>query len=650
MQGYIPGIDGLRAIAVIAVLGHHALIPGFQGGFLGVDIFFVISGYLITGIVMNELAGGTFSYRRFLVRRAARLFPAMLAVTAVTFLAGTVFFPPSLLGDLGGSVVYSLPGLANIYFWLSSGYFDAQGAFKPLLHFWSLGVEQQFYLVLPLLMVAVYPRGIFGVILAISLLSLIASEAALHAYGAAVFYLMPFRIFEFGVGALGAISASARVIGMRFGSVAVAVGFLLLAGSLLILTENHSLPGFLSLLPCAGAFLCIIGARSPLASRTLARAPFVYVGRISYSLYLVHWPIIVFYRLLIDSSLDPADQAAVFLLSFAAAIPLYHFVEKPFRAMGKGILNGPQRRQPALAAGAAAAVILVVSAADSWGNRGWFWRYPSELVQLTEHETMLWHDRNNYWREICPDETMEECGRSILPGSRNILVLGDSHGAEGLYALNTAFPKAHYLAAFRGACPPFLDVGKILPPSQPERAECVSHMERVLGDRKLLSQVDVIVFSSLWNLYDRTALSRTVDYLRSVSDADIVIFGPPARYDAPMPQLLLRAGELARAEEYIRGHTAWWVYDVNSELEDFSRQKNLSFVNLLDLNCPDAQCIVFAAPDVISTIDDNHWTLEMSMLMGQALRERYGSLDDLIEDDTVASEEENAVRQRTDGG
>lgn len=298
---YRADIDGLRAIAVMAVVAYHAGIKAAGGGFIGVDIFFVISGYLIGSIVLGEAREGQFSLLRFYERRVRRLLPALVLVLCATFALAAVYSFPAELVQLGRSMLAALFFASNIFFWRHSGYFDAPAETQPLLHTWSLAVEEQFYLFFPLtlvLLVRYAPQYLKVVIVAATALSLLLCIEATADFSKASFFLLPMRAWEFLLGVLIAIGLFPRLPDPLIRNVAAAAGLAMICAAILVFTNETPFPGFSALLPTVGAALVIgSGLSGPtFVKRLLSLRPVVFVGLISYSLYLWHWPVIVFQR------------------------------------------------------------------------------------------------------------------------------------------------------------------------------------------------------------------------------------------------------------------------------------------------------------------------------------------------------------------
>ncbi|KPG89950.1 acyltransferase [Pseudomonas sp. RIT-PI-q] len=335
---YRSDIDGLRAVAVIAVLLHHLNTGLLPGGFVGVDIFFVISGFLITSQVFSEVKRNAFSLKGFYQRRINRIVPALVTVLLATVIVGAFILSPVDLIRLNVSALLSLLGVSNIYIWVKYGnYFAADASEAPLLHTWSLGIEEQFYLIWPLFIVLLYrlaPRYVLPV-LAIGVVAAVGvSEYATGVFATAAYYLLPTRFFELMLGGLlGIYLHQPRIIGKLTAHGLALAGYLLIGFSLFALNPNSTFPGINALIPCLGAALLILAGSGDTRSRLLTSRPMVFIGLISYSLYLWHWPLIAYLSYL-EIPIDLPVGAMLVTVSLILAWLSWRYVEVPFRRNG----------------------------------------------------------------------------------------------------------------------------------------------------------------------------------------------------------------------------------------------------------------------------------------------------------------------------
>ncbi|BDS08250.1 O-antigen acetylase [Oceaniferula spumae] len=335
---YRPDIDGLRSLAVIPVILFHAGL-GFPGGYVGVDIFFVISGFLITSIIAKDIRNDCFSMTHFWERRVRRILPASVLVLLVTLIAGAFILLPGQFEDLGKAACAQALMVSNFYFWQQDGYFATASEFLPTLHTWSLAVEEQFYLILPLLMVWLMRGNSGRVARALKVLSLIFvislawSVYNLEHHPSSTFFLLPTRAWELLAGSLLALVPLKKPLSSKWNELLSIAGVLLILGSVFFMTSETPFPGLAAIPPCLGAVLLIFSNQSMLttAGKLLALKPCVFVGKISYSLYLWHWPLLVYGRHLSVSEPSLTLRLSLVLASFILAYLTWKYVENPFR-------------------------------------------------------------------------------------------------------------------------------------------------------------------------------------------------------------------------------------------------------------------------------------------------------------------------------
>ncbi|MBL47595.1 MAG: acyltransferase, partial [Roseibacillus sp.] len=332
---YRPDIDGLRAIAVLPVLFFHMGL-GCSGGYVGVDIFFVISGYLITSLIIREMLNDEFTLRAFWERRIRRIFPVAALVTIIVITAGVWILLPDTFRSLGKAGIAQVMMVANFYFWQQDGYFAGPSDLEPLLHMWSLAVEEQFYFLFPMLLLFLMKRGqktTVWVIILISILSLLLSFHGVIYDKGTTFYLLPARAWELALGALVAL-LPLRSIGAAWRRQLVALaGLALILWSVFAYDVATPFPGLAAIPPCLGTALLIWVGQSGTTwvGGLLAQRPIVYIGKISFSLYLWHWPLIVYARHLSIYEISLNVRVTLLVASLLLAVLSYQFVETPFR-------------------------------------------------------------------------------------------------------------------------------------------------------------------------------------------------------------------------------------------------------------------------------------------------------------------------------
>ena len=471
---YRADIDGLRAIAVLAVVLYHYGIGGLQGGFVGVDVFFVISGYLITGIIHKEMQQGRFTLAGFYERRARRIFPALFAMLLATLVAGWWLLLPSDLASLGQSSVATILFVSNVLYMLKSGYFDSSSDFNPLLHTWSLGVEEQFYIGLPILMMLVarfWSRGLGKVLMLCAVLSFVACVLIQPKVAKAVFFLSPFRAWELLLGALLGIGAVPAIRHQALRDVAAVVALAALFGAIAFMHEGIDFPGWKAAIPVlATAVLLHAGASGgSRISRVLTWKPLVFIGLISYSLYLWHWPLLVLVKY--SNGMEPLTPAASVGLLVAAlllAVASYHLIERPFRKTRAGSGGGLSQRQVFASSGVAAIALLAIGFAFVREN-GFPERVPEAVAELDWARSPVIPYKECDGKPVSLERA--EC-RIGTDGNRGlVLVWGDSWAIAWAPALDQVLKQEGRpgILALRSACAPLPGVNNRKSPTCLER-------------------------------------------------------------------------------------------------------------------------------------------------------------------------------------
>lgn len=513
---YRLDIDGVRAIAVLSVLLFHLGVPGVPGGFVGVDVFFVISGYLITANIVADVRGGSFSLLRFYDRRIRRIVPALTLVVLATLAAGYFILTPGDYAVLGRSAAYAAGGLSNFFFLRNTGYFNAAAETMPLLHTWSLGVEEQFYVIWPLLLVAAlrvsalrvsarWPRLVPALIGALILASFAYAVQKVGTNPKSAFYQPWTRAWELAVGgALVFIPAAwTGAISTRLGDLLKLAGLLAILAPILLLTAQSPFPGANALAPVLGTALLLLPTGAPTRmARALALAPLPFVGRISYSLYLWHWPIIVLMRHYHNGErLDLAWGVAALVLSLLAAWLSWRFVEQPFRRM---------RPAPRLTLGAGVLTAGVVAAV----GLGLF--FTGGLPGRVSPQLQALGSKDRMWDWACPQHVPDGPAKGLCAagapwasaGTRAI-IWGDSHAEQLMPVLDVAGRQADTAIALFRACPAIIEAGGIRRdfagiPTYNE--DCRASRAAVLALLKAAPDITLVILAGAWpstaqNLY-----------------------------------------------------------------------------------------------------------------------------------------------------
>jgi peptidoglycan/LPS O-acetylase OafA/YrhL len=497
-QDYRADIDGLRAVAVILVVLYHLRTAKCTGGFIGVDTFFVISGYLISSHIITDVDAGRFSLTDFYERRIRRIFPALIALLFAVTIVGCLTLLPTEVKACAKSMLAALFSVSNFYFWRHMGYFDATNGVSPLLHTWSLAVEEQFYLILPLLLKLLrrLPRPkLVLVISLIALASLVASSIGAARSDSAAFYLLHSRAWELLLGTLLALCPIRFAIPGWLRNLAAFLGLSLIVGLGFAYTDDTPFPGLAALGPCLGTALVIWAGFGPshrktLAARLLSVPPMRLIGLISYSLYLWHWPLIVFARTDTDLSTDISPRLlklCLLGLSFGLAFLSWRFVELPFR-YGRFRPSRPRLFGIAFAGAGLLAAVAVSLIYFNGISRNW----SGAAVHVADY--LDYNPDRQYRGGSCfVDGGVGQRFNAALclreyTAQRNYLLIGDSHAAALWYGLSSTFAGVNFMQATAAGCKPVLGeqiVARIFNSVTERQRTCMSLMSYIYHDYRL---------------------------------------------------------------------------------------------------------------------------------------------------------------------
>jgi len=480
-------IAGLRAIAVISVVLFHLKVGGFEGGFVGVDVFFVISGYLITRNILRDLQLDRFSFGQFYVRRTRRIYPALVFTVVVTYVLGALWCAPLMFLDLAKESTHALLSISNIQYWRESHqYFAPNSDELALLHCWSLSAEEQFYLFWPVFIFLAWKSGrTFQMIAAAAVASLVASIIVARTDPLAVFFLTPFRIFEFAIGALVLFLEDRFRLSQAAAESLSAAGLIGVIASVLLFRSDLPHLDVAYLLPCSGAAATIWAKDKTRAARIITRPAMIGIGAISYSLYLCHWPVIFFARFIFGEVANSLPGVvAMSAVMVAVATAMYFFVERRFIQPSDA---PPTSFLKYSAAFWSVVLTLVAITHTTFLSRGLAWRLPeaqTELVHLQDFPS----------------------GRDVEPvdGPIGVALVGDSLATQYLAGLSPLLKQLNIgLEALGGAGCPVLE-GLAL--KAVRREECIELRDRAM---KRLSETDSpVIYTQRWEFYD----DATIDY------------------------------------------------------------------------------------------------------------------------------------------
>lgn len=540
---YRPDIDGLRAVAVTSVVAFHALPSELRGGFVGVDIFFVISGFLISTIIFESLEENRFSYIEFYIRRIRRIFPALLAVLTSCFVFGWFLLMPAEYRQLGKHMFGGSTFLSNVMLWREAGYFDNTAPTKPLLHLWSLGVEEQFYIFWPLLVSFVYRRraaivlllgGVAAASLALNLMTSASDPTA-------AFYSPFTRFWELMIGAILAwvtLNKPGLVqFGARTSSALSAVGVLLIGTAIAFISQNDVFPGWRALLPTAGAFLIICaGPRAWFNRHVLGSRVAVSIGLISYPLYLWHWPLLSFANILEGGFVPVEARLALVLTSIVLAVLTYRYIELPIRATKSSLRQTATLCAMLVGFGAAGAWLFVQEGLPSRpvaNNAG---------LALLEQDGQIRDSDPSAPCHLANPNADKFCRAYNTSATGKLLVIwGDSHGGGWLPAI-VSIAKDHnmrLMAFVHLGCPPLLGTRRSDGAVSSRDCSRLGLAEPIVSTIQQLKP-DVIFYISRWSLYGNGwtrygELQKETHFITTSPDSDATLASARAALSSQFP-------------------------------------------------------------------------------------------------------------------
>ncbi len=592
---YQPEIDGLRAIAVLTVVLYHVGIEHFSGGYVGVDVFFVISGFLITRLIVQEVeANGDFSFGRFYLRRIRRLFPALLTTTVVSFLLASALLSPEQMTDFSASAMTATLSVSNFWFWSQADYFDALALTKPLLHTWSLSVEEQFYLVWPAVIVLLLHRfGTKTLIISLSaacLLSLGLAEYLLIGDPSAAFYLLPPRIMELGIGALMVWIVQNRIRSPLLLNLIGVAGIVLIAGSVICFTDETPFPGIAALIPCAGTAMVIYARDAGFIGYLLRYRVALLIGRSSYSIYLVHWPMLVFFYAYSYSEPDVLQQVMLIAASVIVGWMQFRFVELRFRYAGS-----PRMENTRFLAGAGGGALLVIVVSYyGFASGGIPERIPDKRLSLTDRE---WRAKQaEYCENYQPGKSKELYTCQIYRNSGQQIVLwGDSHALHLAPGFAEAYPDYDVYVMYMSGCVPQSGfAGYVRENSSAE--ECLQRNRRIF--EHLIGQEPTnVILTSAKRSNPEVIAEATTEIVQPLLGAghrvvvlgDFIRPGVPLRECGSRPAVLFSdddialqcSGDKRTAEKELRYNRRLLKHYPTAIMPD-------------DIQCPNGKCIFYA--------------------------------------------------------
>ena len=610
MLKYRSDIDGLRTIAVATVVAYHAGLPFFGGGYVGVDIFFVISGFLITGVITQSLETQRFRFTDFAARRIRRLLPALVPVLLVATLIAYVRLLPEDFDLFTQSLIGAATYTSNFVFLAQSDYFVEAADIKPLLHTWSLAVEEQFYLVAPVVFFLLSKVGSKRLMLPITLLLLIASlvsaELVLRSGAVAqAFYNPLLRSWELLAGAALSLSALRLPAGWP-SALARLAGLILISFCTVFYTSQTPFPGLTALPVIVGTCLLLAasGAKSDPVGRLLEWSPVTYLGRLSYAIYLWHWPLLVLARL--TAPHDWRATTGAILFSIALSALSYHLLEKPIR-FGR-ILKSPARAFIFLAAFSVLGLAVSFGASNLYsagiGRSG-----ADDLTTMLSRSRneLAWFSLNCQKRLPGQDNNFSICLDRPDPDAPTLLILGDSHGEHLIPGVKARWQDANILTITDGGC-------KILLAFQNRKPECDAIRDAAF-DSDIWQDIDHAIIALRWN---KDFFENAIETARWMHELGITVWlvTPMPEYSPGISTLYASATDasLETLTSLSNENLKAWPFDVRQQLlERLGREAFIRVIDPVDLRCDTkASCQLFTPEGAPMTFDESHLTIEGS--------------------------------------
>lgn len=595
---YFPEVDGLRALAVLSVIIFHTFPDFLAGGFIGVDIFFVISGYLISTIILKQLSKEEFSFLEFYGRRIRRIFPSLLLVLAISCIIGWPILLPIEYKNLGKYISAGAGFISNIVLWGDTGYFNKNSETQPLLHLWTLGIEEQFYIIWPFLLWLSwkYKVNYLKTTIFVALVSFFLNISKIHSDPIGTFYLPQTRLWEFLVGSIlpQIVNHKNKIYNSDWlKNVSSIIGLSLLIYGFLEIDKNLEFPGKWALIPVVGAALIILaGSKSWINEKILSNKIIIWFGLISYPLYLWHWSLLSFLKILHGNTFSNQDRIISITLSIIFAWLTHKFIEKPIRfCKNKKIVNTSLIIMM---------LIMCIAGYSIYSKDGFKSRFDNQdnCVEDFREGTCFLRPEQKY-------KDFEKCVNESNKG-KTILLWGDSHAAHLYLGL-----KAHYGNKFiiiqrtASGCPPVLDFTSF------NRPHCKDVNNNVFEFIKK-THPDKIIMSAYWVNYGSSGSPiDTIKELRKIGVKNIDLFGPGPVWENGLPrQFFTSSNSIANFPERMNQGFDENFEIVDRQLRERAEKLDVRYISVRDILCNSYGCLTRLGPLMNSVInrDSDHLT------------------------------------------
>lgn len=643
-MNYRPDIDGMRAVAVLLVLLFHLDIEAFAGGYIGVDMFFVLSGYLITSIVWRQIESEQFGLLNFYARRVVRLMPPLVTTIVATAAAAAVIMDPRDFALFAETAVAALISLSNVLFFSQAGYWDTTGELKPLLHTWSLGIEEQFYIVWPAVLLLIHrrwPTAVRPVLTWVTAIGFVGALLLFRFNESAAFFLLPARVFQFSLGAVLGLTSDTtigRLLRRRSTRDVVQLGAM--AAAVLIATAllgpDTPYPGWRSLLPTVATAAALIGGVNgggKLATTLLGNPLMLWLGRLSYSLYLTHWPIIALYRYRTGLELSPIERVWLLSAAVGSATALHYLVERRFyrrtdshRTVTASIAR-TKARVPRVLMILSSVVVTAVALSHAALGDGWAWRRGEIALSVEAVDAGMQH-RFDLVRSGCNIRNLS--GDACNPdASTQALIIGNSHEPDGYNFLHGAYKDRRDLNLVSFGSTNQCDDLSIQDLSWRSTADdCQRRLDNLA---QVISQFDYVVYAA--NRPFAPNKAETIELIAALRTANqqlqIVTVGGYINTKTDCARLINETGTAASCVDpanvsYFEANpTTQPLYGEVMAITD-------TFVDRVDLLCADRErsntCRSETSDGIPMSYDQHHLSLEFAVEAGRLYQQRWGDL------------------------
>ncbi len=607
MSAYRWDIQGLRAIAVMSVVIFHINPQLLSGGYVGVDIFFVISGYLIMGFIWRDLNNNSFSLMHFYTKRVQRLFPALLVMVVVSAIFGYFILLPHEALNFSSSLIATLLYVSNFYFYLEADYFNDAMEFAPLLHTWSLSVEEQFYLLFPLLIMLLFAKAkkdIFKLLLFIAFVSLILSQFLISYDKSFAFFASPSRFFQFIIGGIVAISLHKYKLPQNLNNSLGVLALALLLLSLFLYDETTLFPGIHALLPTlATALILFVGKEPNITSQFLSNKLFILIGNTSYSIYLWHWPLIVFYKLQISPSLSNQEQIGLLFGSLLLGYLSWKYIEKSTKGKNYTL--------------AMIISTLLVSLGSYYAFTSLSLEHKNIASTYLDYNTSKFRSGECFLTSDYDSINFFDKSKCIThtQGKKNYLLIGDSHAAHFYSALDQAKEDNITITQVTASgCHP------TLPYTGTKR--CSDLMQWAYQELIINKEFDTIILSAHWKYSEKEQLLSSIKFLGKYSKR-IIVLGPNMEYLQSLPRLLANLPPTEDTRSIYKSAGKYKeVASVDYYMKTYLKKENVTYISILKLLCDANGCTTTTPKGIPIAFDASHLTHSGACYIVENIRDK----------------------------